>query len=282
MAGLVCLIGPPAVGKSALAQALADQFGVEVFRLRAEIWKAQARRLRMTGWCSSSLRHWTSDRAAGHCLRKAIVDNWSRRPGTVVLDNLPHSQIQAGQLHLIASRRDLPLVMIELAAPEQVLYQRAAARRVCPSCDPDPYGDPRYPVAHPDTGPPPGPLRLPRLTPLPLSSRLATGAEPPTTDRPAPTPYPRTPAGRREPLGEPAPEGITCPRCGAYLIARRVDSPGIVSLRLSRYHSRVEPIRRAAAARGRQLARVDATAGLQSCLTRVHAAVGELLVRNPN
>jgi adenylate kinase family enzyme len=147
MSLFMCLLGPPAVGKTTISNTLADRGGVQVFRLREfakqlRVREPQAGRL----FVSRDPLGWFGDGAVAYCLRRAFVDDLGPAGGVVVLENLPGSQVQVGQVHAVAAGRGVPLVLVELAAPEAVLRRRAEARRVCPTCEHDLYGDPYVPA----------------------------------------------------------------------------------------------------------------------------------------
>jgi adenylate kinase family enzyme len=143
----LCLLGPPAVGKSTISTALADRGDVQVFRLREFAHQVRIREPRVGRlFISRDPLGWFTNGAVGYCLRRAFVDGQLPATGVVLLENLPGSHAQVGQLDAVAARREVALVLVELAAPVEVLRQRAEARRVCPTCEPDPYGDPQRPA----------------------------------------------------------------------------------------------------------------------------------------
>jgi len=126
--GLVCLVGPPGVGKSVVSRGLADRYGVEVFRVREF-----AARVRVLDPASRGVLAvpnplgWYGDVAVGYCLRRAFLRGWVSACGLVVLEDLPVSVEQMGQVSAVACLRQVPLVVVELTAPDRVLQQRAAA-----------------------------------------------------------------------------------------------------------------------------------------------------------
>ena len=146
MTGFICLIGPPAAGKSTIARTLTGRSGVRVFRLRefarhARITDPRVRRLLAgtdaPGWCGDSL--------VAYCLRRAFVEG--RPPlGVVVLEDLPGSHVQMGQVHAMAALREAPLLVVELDAPDRVLRQRAAAGPARPAGGSRPCGGPHLPA----------------------------------------------------------------------------------------------------------------------------------------
>lgn len=143
----MCLLGPPAVGKSTICSSLADRADVQMFRLRDYAQHLRSREPEVGKlFATRDPLGWFSDGAVAYCLRNAFVDGNVPVAGVVVLENLPGSRVQMGQLHAVAAGRRVPLVLVELAAPDEVLRDRAAGRRVCPLCEPDPYGDPHRPA----------------------------------------------------------------------------------------------------------------------------------------
>lgn len=67
-------------------------------------------------------------------------------PALVVLENLPGSLAQLQLLASIAERLLAQLALVELTASDDLLTARSQARRVCPTCEPDPRDDPHRPA----------------------------------------------------------------------------------------------------------------------------------------
>lgn len=148
-AGLVAVVGPPAVGKSTLTGALANRFGARVFRLREFAHEFRARsgtdqRLFDTG----DPLGWFPDKAVALLLRAAFLQGQFPAQPMVVLENFPGSLIQFQLLNTVAGQLQAPLAVIELTADDGLLSIRIRTRRVCLTCEPDPRGDPHRP-AHP-------------------------------------------------------------------------------------------------------------------------------------
>lgn len=114
----LCLLGPPAVGKSTISSSLADRADVQMFRLRDYAQHLRSREPEVGKlFATRDPLGWFSDGAVAYCLRNAFVDGNVPVAGVVVLENLPGSRVQVGQLHAVAAGRRVPLVLVELAAP---------------------------------------------------------------------------------------------------------------------------------------------------------------------
>lgn len=130
MIALLALTGPPAVGKTTLARALANRYdATTVFHL-PEV----ARRLRQD---NEHVPHLLvdpdpagpyGDAVVAYCLRHTFLDGCPPAGDVIVLDGMPASPAQMGCLHALAALRKIPLNVIELTAPKPVLRRRAAAR----------------------------------------------------------------------------------------------------------------------------------------------------------
>lgn len=142
----ISLIGPPAVGKSALALRLGMEPGYTVFRLREHVPQAV---LAATATDAERLG-WIDDFTVMTSVH-GYLDQVTRQHAvhTVLLDNFPGTETQVS-LFLSLMRQlapDCAVMAAELTAPEFVLRQRSSVRRVCGYCERDPLCDPRLPAA---------------------------------------------------------------------------------------------------------------------------------------
>jgi len=142
--GFVALTGPPAVGKSTLSAQLVAYHGAQVFRLREF---AQDFRHRADAdpalFATGDPLGWFPDQTVQVLLEVALL-----RPAqsdVTVLENLPGTVTQLRAISEIGDRLGLPVMVIELTAPDAVVIGRSLARRVCLVCEPDLSADPTSP-----------------------------------------------------------------------------------------------------------------------------------------
>ena len=145
MPGFVALTGPPAVGKTTLSAQLAAHHGVRVFRLREF---AQDLRHRADAdpalFATGDPLGWFPDQTVRVLLEAALL---GQVPSDVtVLENLPGTVTQLRAISEIGDRLGLPVMVIELTAPDVIVIGRSLARRVCLACEPDPVADPHQPA----------------------------------------------------------------------------------------------------------------------------------------
>lgn len=144
---LVAVIGPPGVGKTTVAAALADHGGVRVFRLREAV---RARPEVLAGLApSADPLGWVSLEAVRRVLRAAFMEH--RFPlcaAPVLLDNFPGTADQLDSLAEVASLVGARVAVLELRARVATVVVRVAERRVCPTCGPDSHA----PASPADTG----------------------------------------------------------------------------------------------------------------------------------
>lgn len=146
---LLCVIGPPAVGKSTVADGLADELPGSVFNLHRFL-----RRCRVQGRLDGApgrASEWSggADDLVGTevLLRHAFA--YGRFPALgccVLLDGLPRTADELGLVLGVARLADTPVGMVELTAPEEIVMTRAFNRRVCAACAPDSDGEPSVPA----------------------------------------------------------------------------------------------------------------------------------------
>lgn len=146
-AGLVAVVGPPAVGKSTVTGALADRFDARVFRLREFAHQFCARPgVDQHLFDTDDPLGWLSEETVALLLRAAFLHGQSPGQPIVVLENFPGSITQFRLLHATAGQLRAPLAVVELTADDGLLGIRVRTRRVCPTCEPDPRGDPHRPA----------------------------------------------------------------------------------------------------------------------------------------
>ncbi len=129
MTALLALTGPPRVGKTTLARALADRYDAGVFELNEVAYRLQrdgehVPHLLIDPDPNSRF----GDAVVAYCLRHTFLEGYPPPGEIVIIDGLPASPAQMGYLHALASLRKAPLCVVELAAPEPVLRRRAAIR----------------------------------------------------------------------------------------------------------------------------------------------------------
>ena len=152
----IAVLGPPAAGKSTLTASLADRIGASVFRLRefAHRHRHRTSTLRVTHWLGPvDWLGWFGDDVVLHLLHAALVGGafGNEHGSVVVLENLPGNERQLLCLGSVVALLGAPLGLIELSAPDELVRARSRSRRVCPTCEPDPLGDPHRPaLAVPD------------------------------------------------------------------------------------------------------------------------------------
>lgn len=141
------VVGPPGVGKSTVTSALADRLGAHVFRLRefAHEFRSQPDTDEQLFDTRDPLG-WLAEETVFLILQAAFVEEQFPARGLVVLENFPGSITQLLLLKAITDQVQAPLTLIELTAADNLLVARARARRVCPTCEPDPCGDPHQPA----------------------------------------------------------------------------------------------------------------------------------------
>jgi adenylate kinase family enzyme len=147
----VSVLGPPAVGKSTLVGHLAERLGASVFRLR-EFAAGYRRTHPETGewFVTDDPLGWFRDETVARLLRIAFFGTVFRS-WPVILENLPGNATQLADTSVVLEVLHVRHLVVELSAPDAVLWERVRRRRVCPTCEPDPDGDPHRPAtARPD------------------------------------------------------------------------------------------------------------------------------------
>lgn len=146
-AGLVAVVGPLAVVKSTLTGALVDRFGVRVFRLREFAQEFRTRPgVDQRLFDTDDPLGWFPEETVALLLRAAFLRSCFPAHPMVMLENFPGTLVQFHLLHVIAGQLRTPLTVVELTAGDGLLKIRVRTRRVCPTCEPDPRGDPHRPA----------------------------------------------------------------------------------------------------------------------------------------
>ncbi|MGH8909547.1 MAG: AAA family ATPase [Egibacteraceae bacterium] len=146
--GFVAVLGPPAVGKSTVSEALADRLGGRVFRLREFAYDYRSQpgvdeRL----FDTTDALGWFGEQTVAVLLDAAFLHAQFSAPDLIVLENLPGSLPQLQLVDRLARSLGAALAVVELTAPDSAVAARARTRRVCLTCEPDPRRDPHRPAS---------------------------------------------------------------------------------------------------------------------------------------
>jgi adenylate kinase family enzyme len=146
---LLCVVGPPAIGKSVVAESVSGALEGTVFQLRSF-----ARTCRVEGWLPANARvavtaqDWDGDTSVVETvLRQAFVHGRFAAPGRyVILDDFPRTADELLLLKGVGRLVDTRLGVVELTAADLTLMTRCHHRRVCLGCTSDPGGEPHEPA----------------------------------------------------------------------------------------------------------------------------------------
>jgi adenylate kinase family enzyme len=130
----VCLIGPPAAGKTTLAQALSESIGARIVRPRDVVRNAVTGNPAVVDLFSRDHRGYVSDESLGFALR-VTLDSLN---GLTVLKNLPWDAIQLADLHRVAGDS---ITILHLRASDELVIGRKGGRLYCDACYPRPAAD---------------------------------------------------------------------------------------------------------------------------------------------
>ncbi len=132
----VCVIGPPAAGKTTLAEALSKALETPVLRPRDVISRAVGVHPATAGLFRRDARGHVSDESLGFALRVCL----DRMGGTVIFESLPWDAVQLADMYRVGGDR---VVVLYLGASAELVTARRVGRRYCASC---------YPRSAPDDG----------------------------------------------------------------------------------------------------------------------------------
>jgi adenylate kinase family enzyme len=120
----ICLIGPPAAGKTTLAEALSRALDTPVLRPRDVINRAVGIRPATTGLFPRDARGHVPDESLGFALRACL----DRMGGTVIFESLPWDAIQLADMYRVAGDR---VLVLHLDASDELVTERRVGRQYC-------------------------------------------------------------------------------------------------------------------------------------------------------
>lgn len=125
----ICLIGPPAAGKTTLAEALSHALGIPVLRPRDVISRTVSIHPATAGLFQRDARGHVPDESLGFALRVCL----DRVVGMVIFESLPWDAIQLADMYRVGGDR---VVVLHLDASDELASSRRVGRRYCASCYP--------------------------------------------------------------------------------------------------------------------------------------------------
>jgi adenylate kinase family enzyme len=125
----VCLIGPPAAGKTTLAEALSQALGGTVLRPRDITNRALGVYPATASLFPRDRRGYVPDDSLGFALRVCL----DRIRRTAIFESLPWDAIQLADMYRVAGDR---LLVLQLAASDEQVMERRVGRMYCASCYP--------------------------------------------------------------------------------------------------------------------------------------------------
>jgi adenylate kinase family enzyme len=133
---VIAVIGPPAVGKTALAMRIGQLPGTRVFRLREHVPQNSLANTVTSAERLSWIDDITVITSARGYLETLILEGEIH---TLLLDNFPGTGTQVGLFFSMLRQRAPGCIVraIELVADPDVLRRRASSRRVCHHCERD-------------------------------------------------------------------------------------------------------------------------------------------------
>lgn len=129
---LVMLLGPPGVGKGAVARKLKEAYGFEIFST-GELLRREIRENTTLGRMVKPLiaqGQLVSDELMINLVKERLLSR-----GNIILEGFPRNVCQAEALDKILENHGLQLdLALHFSAPEEVLKTRLRQRRICTSC----------------------------------------------------------------------------------------------------------------------------------------------------
>lgn len=143
MALHLVMLGPPGAGKGTQAERLAREFGIPRIST-GDILREAIQSGSDLGRAVQAVM--ARGELVGDDLIVGIVRERLSRPGAAggfVLDGFPRTVPQAEALDALMAGRPDPVVVVDLAVPDEELVRRVRARRVCADCgaNADAFGD---------------------------------------------------------------------------------------------------------------------------------------------
>lgn len=129
---LVILLGPPGVGKGAVARKLKEAYGFEIFST-GELLRREIRDETPLGQMVKPLV--TQGKLVPDELMINIVKERLLSRGNLILEGFPRNVVQAAALEQILEEHGLKIdIALNFTAPEEILKTRIRQRRICTKC----------------------------------------------------------------------------------------------------------------------------------------------------
>lgn len=129
---LVILLGPPGVGKGAVARKLKDAYAFDIFST-GELLRREIREGTTLGLMVKPLV--TQGKLVSDDLMINLVKEHLLARGNLILEGFPRNVVQAEALEQILEDQGLKIdIALNFNAPEEVLKTRIRQRRICTKC----------------------------------------------------------------------------------------------------------------------------------------------------
>lgn len=125
----ICLIGPPAAGKTTLAEALSRDLDAPILRPRDLVDRTVNSYPGTLPLFPHDERGHVPDESLCLALRTCL----DQLSGMVLLESIPWDAIQLADLHCVAGDR---VIVLHLNAADNLVTERRTGRRHCPKCYP--------------------------------------------------------------------------------------------------------------------------------------------------